>query len=401
MEVPANDPPALAAELSLNSMVDRALETAVGGKIDSKTAWTIPLLTLLSSVVDRVEDPGSFAKAAGLLGTGAELYGKKVDFLHTTIQEITLKRTPAQSADQAGADPHIAPDCASMVVADESDTDIHCTARERHWQHIHHMHVFCAAENNYARVYMTCYVHACRCHGICMQSVTTNKCHGCLHTHIHTHLQCNAPQCNMLRRSHCAHAFTHLHTPSFKRIDAGEPDAGNDTQHSKKRNKKAAAHPNDTLVDAEENHRPTSDLAFAIDPLFHHVSANFDEGKASGLLLNNLSFYGGCNIHFSSCGVPHDLVAQGTAAHVPVMAAQDMAWTRSHARSIAERGAQTALLPTLTEMDGAAGSTPEAAEDLLNSIDEHGRRILQCIGVCFIPIANVACHACMHGMHAH
>ncbi len=46
------------------------------------------------------------------------------------------------------------------------------------------------------------------------------------------------------------------------------------------------------------------DLAFAVDPLFHKTSAQFDEGGAHGLLLNNLSVYKGCSIVFDSMDVP-------------------------------------------------------------------------------------------------
>ncbi|KAI8028858.1 Condensin complex subunit 2 [Camellia lanceoleosa] len=36
------------------------------------------------------------------------------------------------------------------------------------------------------------------------------------------------------------------------------------------------------------------DVAFAVDPLYHQTSAQFDEGRTKGLLLNNLGVYGGC-----------------------------------------------------------------------------------------------------------
>lgn len=66
------------------------------------------------------------------------------------------------------------------------------------------------------------------------------------------------------------------------------------------------------------------DLAFAVDPLFHKTSAQFDEGGAHGLLLNNLSVYKGCNIVFDSMDVPDRAV--GDAA---LEAAVDAA-SRSH-----------------------------------------------------------------------
>lgn len=41
-----------------------------------------------------------------------------------------------------------------------------------------------------------------------------------------------------------------------------------------------------------------------VDPLYHQTSAQFDEGGAKGLLLNNLGIYGGCQVLFDSSEVP-------------------------------------------------------------------------------------------------
>lgn len=45
-------------------------------------------------------------------------------------------------------------------------------------------------------------------------------------------------------------------------------------------------------------------VAFAVDPLYHQTSAQFDEGGAKGLLLNNLGVYAGCSVLFDSLEVP-------------------------------------------------------------------------------------------------
>ncbi|XP_026659351.2 condensin complex subunit 2-like isoform X2 [Phoenix dactylifera] len=45
-------------------------------------------------------------------------------------------------------------------------------------------------------------------------------------------------------------------------------------------------------------------VAFTVDPLYHQTSAQFDEGGAKGLLLNNLGVYGSCHIHFASSEAP-------------------------------------------------------------------------------------------------
>ncbi|KAJ8557253.1 hypothetical protein K7X08_002878 [Anisodus acutangulus] len=46
------------------------------------------------------------------------------------------------------------------------------------------------------------------------------------------------------------------------------------------------------------------DAAFAVDPLYHQTSAQFDEGGAKGLLLNNLGIYGNCRVLFDSFEIP-------------------------------------------------------------------------------------------------
>ncbi|XP_020265059.1 condensin complex subunit 2-like isoform X2 [Asparagus officinalis] len=46
------------------------------------------------------------------------------------------------------------------------------------------------------------------------------------------------------------------------------------------------------------------DVAFTVDPLYHQTSAQFDEGGAKGLLLNNLGVYGSCRVIFDSFESP-------------------------------------------------------------------------------------------------
>nr|XP_043622218.1 condensin complex subunit 2-like [Erigeron canadensis] len=46
------------------------------------------------------------------------------------------------------------------------------------------------------------------------------------------------------------------------------------------------------------------DVAFAVDPLYHQTTAQFDEGGSKGLLLYNLGVYGGCRMVFDSSEVP-------------------------------------------------------------------------------------------------
>eukprot|EP00899_Mesostigma_viride_P029495 jgi/Mesvir1/9730/Mv12196-RA.1 len=63
------------------------------------------------------------------------------------------------------------------------------------------------------------------------------------------------------------------------------------------------------------------DTSFAVDPLFHKTSAQFDEGGAKGLLLSTLSCYRGCHLIFDSDDVPDASVdetsstAKGPTSH--------------------------------------------------------------------------------------
>ncbi|KAK0589961.1 hypothetical protein LWI29_020677 [Acer saccharum] len=66
--------------------------------------------------------------------------------------------------------------------------------------------------------------------------------------------------------------------------------------------------------DMEKKQSPSSTLEssfealnvkkFDVDPLYHQTSAQFDEGGAKGLLLNNLGVYAGCRVLFDSLEVP-------------------------------------------------------------------------------------------------
>lgn len=68
----------------------------------------------------------------------------------------------------------------------------------------------------------------------------------------------------------------------------------------KKRSARAVA----TLEPPDAHTLARVDEANVVDPLFQKTSALFDEGGASGLLLNNLSVHRGCNICFDSEEVP-------------------------------------------------------------------------------------------------
>lgn len=49
-----------------------------------------------------------------------------------------------------------------------------------------------------------------------------------------------------------------------------------------------------------------------MDPLYHQTTAQFDEGGAKGLLLNNLGVYGDCRVLFDSQEVPAKCMSSST-----------------------------------------------------------------------------------------
>jgi len=60
-------------------------------------------------------------------------------------------------------------------------------------------------------------------------------------------------------------------------------------------------------------------VAFSVDPLYHQTSAQFDEGGAKGLLLNNLGVYCGCLVLFDSFEVPEKNISYAAPENKSVM----------------------------------------------------------------------------------
>lgn len=52
-----------------------------------------------------------------------------------------------------------------------------------------------------------------------------------------------------------------------------------------------------------------------MDPLYHQTSAQFDEGGARGLLLNNLGVYSGCRVIFDSFECPDKIILSEPLNH--------------------------------------------------------------------------------------
>ena len=91
--------------------------------------------------------------------------------------------------------------------------------------------------------------------------------------------------------------------------ELGDGGVGENASPSKRKRRNQDLNPEATLEPTlEALNIKKFDLAFAVDPLFHKTSAQFDEGGARGLLLNNLSVYRGCELVFDSMDVPEAAV---------------------------------------------------------------------------------------------
>lgn len=107
-----------------------------------------------------------------------------------------------------------------------------------------------------------------------------------------------------------AHRVDSVHTTTYKvlgglsRTGRGGDDYGDDGDDddngAAKKRRRAARSTNTIESNPANLNMKNAELQFDVDPLFKKTSASFDEGGASGLLLNSLSVFSGCTIVFDS-----------------------------------------------------------------------------------------------------
>ncbi|XP_065016320.1 condensin complex subunit 2-like isoform X1 [Musa acuminata AAA Group] len=101
------------------------------------------------------------------------------------------------------------------------------------------------------------------------------------------------------------------------------------------------------------------DVAFVVDPLYHQTSAQFDEGGAKGLLLNNLGVYGGCRVLFDSFEYPEKCMSSGIENDQPEFI--DLSFAKDYIeKMMIYMPATNDISPTL--------------RDIVNQFDEDNRR---------------------------
>ncbi|KAK9092016.1 hypothetical protein Syun_026927 [Stephania yunnanensis] len=96
-------------------------------------------------------------------------------------------------------------------------------------------------------------------------------------------------------------------------VEDGNSETVKDDGRAKKDADKKIS-PLSTLDSFEALNVKKFDVAFAVDPLYHQMTAQFDEGGAKGLLLNNLGVYGGCRVVFDSLEAPGKFVSRETCS---------------------------------------------------------------------------------------
>ncbi|CAN5975860.1 unnamed protein product [Sphagnum jensenii] len=92
-------------------------------------------------------------------------------------------------------------------------------------------------------------------------------------------------------------------------------------------------------------------VAFTVDPLFHQMSAQFDEGGAKGLLLNTLSAFQGCEIVCDSWVAPEKIMKSTNKVHAEFSTFIDMSFMKDDIECVMNSLLKvTEISPTLKEI---------------------------------------------------
>lgn len=146
---------------------------------------------------------------------------------------------------------------------------------------------------------------------------------------------------------------------------AGEGEGDGEQSQGGGRRRRAAAADADPCSTLESSFEALNvkkvDLAFAVDPLFHKTSAQFDEGGAQGLLLNNLSVYHGCEIVFDSSDVPDKALSAVDHGNADVQV--DLSSLQQQLQVVRDAPADAELAPSLAAISDLLGqvAVPDAA----------------------------------------
>lgn len=175
--------------------------------------------------------------------------------------------------------------------------------------------------------------------------------------------------------------------------DLGDGGVGENASPSKRKRRGQALNPEATLEPSlDALNIKKFDLAFAVDPLFHKTSAQFDEGGAKGLLLNNLSVYRGCELVFDSMDVPEAALDETEGANTTSAARLDLDVVRQQVDAIVARSKNGSerITPTLDNILALLGAAP--GDGASAQADEFVRSVAQGAPIVSLdlPIATAA-----------
>jgi len=137
----------------------------------------------------------------------------------------------------------------------------------------------------------------------------------------------------------------------FEDVDNGKEGEDNEDEPRKDLQKKMGNR-SSTLEESFANLNVKKfDVAFTVDPLFHQMSAQFDEGGAKGLLLNTLSVFQGCEIVCDSWVTPEKIMKSTDKVHAEFSTFIDMSFMKDDIECVMNSLLKvTEISPTLKEI---------------------------------------------------
>lgn len=141
-----------------------------------------------------------------------------------------------------------------------------------------------------------------------------------------------------------------------------------------KRKKAAASSVEETLAPVEQITMPNRPNPFNMDPLHTFVSSAYDEGDISGLLMNQLSFFGGADLEFSSHDVLSNLVAE--YRETPASKRLNLSWLSGALERMRSRKEDfvPSIVQHLPEHD------PQVTSRILECLDAAAAGMKACVG---------------------
>ena len=185
----------------------------------------------------------------------------------------------------------------------------------------------------------------------------------------------------------------------------GDNEAPIGNKCAKGRGKRAAQDASDTLTARDALEAASSEVAVPPDPFFQAISTKHEEGSLDGMLINNLSFFGGADLILSADAVPSALCATNALA-LPA-AAFDLAWMQPVFQSLsAHLHEHTSLIPSLAQLLPKAADQEEEACAAMRAVQLEGQKLLaaaraqrQLVQFCGAVSVSACMDSCKSAVH--